>query len=302
MKRKYLIVLIANCIAVALAALYSPEPWLAIFVIFLAILLWTFLNRKLFRVIISLFLCGSLIIPFEPNKSKAQEVVPYTIGVVVIVVAGVVTYKLVRFCQRKFPKDKPENTNAPPDQVINPNFDSAGAAWTYAAMGSCYFPPSILDSQKYLTSPGPGVFDIECKLVIPDINHAYLTNIIYSWSNKPEDLQDFSEFQTELASHGLVISDIGNSFSFSLNDIPVTQTECPIKLLSDPQHSIELQITDCTYSKVVILERSYDMIEWSPMLRTVAQSGMKMRFQDAIESGSAFYRLRLETLSILHGH
>jgi hypothetical protein len=117
---------IVSCAFVAICAL-RDAPLLAATVVGLFILVWFGLVRKGIVLVLALAIATS-------SSTKAQEpALPYAVGAVVVVVGGVAVYKLVKFCQKRFPKD----TNAPPEQASN------GAAWTYAAMGSCYSPASM---------------------------------------------------------------------------------------------------------------------------------------------------------------
>jgi hypothetical protein len=284
-----LFVLCAITWGVVAAFSYHDRPWYAAFAVAVAVLFWIVAVRKFMRLllIVSLTFVSTA---QAADPQPPEPILPYAIGVVVVIVGGVVTYKFVRFCQRKFPKDQPPNTNAPPDQVQLPNGDTAAAAWTYAAQGSCYWPPTGL-----LSSPGPGVFEITAQLVDPDGQHPQLRSQTSRWLG-PEATEDAPAFFAEVAALGLTMSSTGNGQSWSVNNLPVSQEQCPIVLLGDEAHTVEVQATNCTYSRVVVVERSYDLQEWAPVVRTVLQAGMKLRFQDATESGSAFYRLSLRNL------
>jgi hypothetical protein len=257
-----------------------------------AAIFWTVTVRKFTRLSLIAALAFISTAQAAEYPEQPQPILPYAIGVVVIVVGGVVTYKFVRFCQRKFPKDQPPNTNAPPDQVFLPGGETAAAAWTYASLGSCYWPPPL---DGFLSSPGPGVFQIEAQLLDPDGAHPRLQSQTSRWLG-PEATEDAPEFFAEIAALGLTMSPNGNGQSWSVNNLPVIQEQCPIVLLGDEAHTVEVHATNCTYSRVVVIERSYDLQEWAPVVRTVIQAGMKLRFQDATESGSAFYRLKLQNL------
>lgn len=288
---RWLIALALSCwVIVALCALHD-RPLAAVLAVSLFSMAWIIVVR--FKKKLPLILAAA----FLAQQVQAQEqqppepILPYAIGVVVVIVGGVVTYKFVRFCQRKFPKDKPPDTNAPPDQVQLPDGGTAGAAWTYASQGSCYWPPTGL-----LPSPGPGVFEISAQLYDPDGSHPQLRAVTSRWDSGPEATEDAPEFFAELAGYGLTMNPTGNGQSWSRNNVPVPQEQCPIVLLGDEAHTVEVNACSCSYSRVVAVERSYDLQEWSPVVRTVLQSGMKLRFQDATESGSAFYRVTLQNL------
>lgn len=217
----------------------------------------------------SILLATALLAAQPAKANEPQPALPYMIGAVVVIIGGVVTYKLVKYCQKNFPKNPPQ-TNDPPALATD---DAYAAAFSYAPAGSCYQPASEQSAQllevRARLLPGP-TLRVESALS--------LTN----------QTQDATAWEADLAAWGLSMNPHGSSQSFSLNGAPIAAEASPIHLSSNPP-SIDL---DGAAAKILV-EKSYDLLEWSPVFVTSVPEGRELRFQDASSTSQLFYRLTL---------
>jgi len=214
-------------------------------------------------------LAAALVIP-QPTKASDQEpALPYAIGAVVVIIGGVVTYKLVKYCQKNFPKNPPQ-TNDPPNQLLAIPDDAYAAAFTYAPAGSCYVPASEQSAQllevRARLLPGP-------------------TLRVESALNLTDQTQDAIGWEADLAAWGLSMNPNGSSQSFSRNGIPIAPEASTIHFSSNPP-AIDL---DGANAKILV-EKSYDLVAWSPVFTTSVPEGRELRFQDATLTSQLFYR------------
>lgn len=109
-------------------------------ILYVLLLLWLLLAIMRTKLPLTLLLIGALFMAERPARVEAQdtnkpqpESVPcgVIIAVVVIVVGGIVIYKIIRFCKNKFPQPPPPPppaTNAPPATNDPPQNPTASLA------------------------------------------------------------------------------------------------------------------------------------------------------------------------------
>jgi hypothetical protein len=226
--------------------------------------------------------------PAPAPQQFEQAAAPVAVGaaVVVICVGAYCTYKLVKFCQRKFPKSS--GTNAPPaaDGFAAAGEEEYGASWNYGALGSCYD-----DGQNEFAAFSPAsdeqgvTFTIDAVLE-PDSTLTTRMNC----RQGEEATQSWEQFAAEVRSHGLVVTGVADgSQYFSRNRTPCDPSQVPIEF--DPFTKTVLLPAGVAEMRRVTVERSKDLVSWSPLLTTTVPIGKGVRVEDATRSGQMFYRL-----------
>lgn len=209
----------------------------------------------------------------------------------VIVVGGVATYCLAKYCSKKFPKTPAKDTNAPPEEfsfVMAAGADSMAASAS-SGCDSCYIPgglsPSLLDTEPVKSLEIIAEVDYQGDLRISSLMETVV----------PEGREDASltreEFDAAIAQHGIQLATRYGDYYFGLNGRPASQEQVPIFFDHLPDGSLTIRVGDGEQYEVV-LERSIDLSRWYPIMRTSIGAGRKYRFMDLTSELQVFYRLR----------
>lgn len=233
------------------------------------------------HVILALILWTNSLQAAEPPIESVGGV---AVGVVVICVGGFCVYKVVKFCQRKFPKES-SNTNSPPAFIPQADGESA-ASWNYGAIGSC--DPTL--------TPGPDLVMQETSgtLFTLDVRIDDDGNATVGMSADPDAAtQNWADFQAEVARHGVQITgNPDNSQYFSTNRVPCAPADIAISFDATTK-TVDLKDSGGPV-KLIEIERSRDLRNWSPFLRTrMGAGGRELRIQDATTAGTMFYRVNV---------
>ena len=210
----------------------------------------------------------------------------------VIVVGGVATYCLAKYCSKKFPRTPPADTNSPPQEFsfVMAAGASSGDMAASASSGcdSCYDGMSLRmlsDSQPLKSLEIIAEVDYQGELRISSLMETVV----------PQDREDAtitrSEFDAEIAQHGIQLATRYGDMYFGLNGRPATQAQVPIFFDHLPDGSLTIQVGSGPQYDVV-LERSVDLARWYPVIRTGIGVGRKHRFMDLTGESQIFYRLR----------
>lgn len=233
------------------------------------------------RYLLVLFLVGSLVL--QPVNVRAQEQQLNAWGVpvaVTVVVCGVTycIYKLVRFCQKHLPKDKPANTNEV-YIAFGGAGDEYGGSWNHGSLGSC-LQPSAFSLQP--SPDSPTTFSLNVFVA----SSAFLVTTMSAVTGL-DSWQTWSQFQADVASHGLTVTgrNDGSQF-FSRNRQPVQAGEVPIRF---DQVTGEVKVGEGELVKIIV-ERSTDLEAWYPILTVQHQVGSAFEVLDTSIDSSAFYR------------
>ncbi len=225
------------------------------------------------KLILTLLLCTNLVVPAKP-----QEAVAVGVTVVVVCVGGVCIYKVVKFCQKKFP---PKDTNAPPDSL---SLDSGeyGGAFEYSSIGSCYVPPEVNSFPYEDLLHAPTTFTLSVLLT----NGAIATTM--SADATEGTAQSWSEFQAEIASHGLLLT--GHPAyepQFERNGAPCSPEEVPLTFDNVGK------VTQHGYGehRTIVIERSPNLQDWYPLMVTDIPDGTGFKIIDTTREQSCFYRV-----------
>ena len=209
------------------------------------------------------------------EQPPREEAVAWGVGIVVIVGGGVVVYKMVRFCQKHFPRS---DTNAPAaTNLLAQGADAYGGAWTYAPSGSCYS-PSVVDPANARVA----CFQMDCWLERGSLR----VRPFLAANNQTESA---SEFAADLAAWGLTMNPHGEGQSFSRNGVPCEPGAVPIRFLPDIEHTVVIAGT----TQAVLVERSGDLATWETVSVLSIPAGMRVRVQDVGELEQSFYRVSL---------
>ena len=233
-----------------------------------------------------------------PEPAKAQEPQPIgdsvdsvgvAIGVVVICVGAVCTYKVVKFCQKAFPKDKKDGSNTNEfTGLIRASADGDageyGASWNYGSPGSCS------GYEGDLTAASDDASGTQFNLnVLVQSGGAVRTTM--SVSTGAGATLTFAEFQADVISHGLYISGNRDGASyFSRDGIPCTAYEVPLFFDEDTK-SVRHDLGGTL--RHLIVERSKDLAAWTKFLETDVSEGTGFVVSDATREGQMFYRVQV---------
>lgn len=257
-----------------------------------------------------------LILAMLTPVAKAQEVEPKdkqaelaaapaagcaaaAVAVVVVCVGGYCIYKIVKFCQRKFPKTPPAAGN--PTNIVTSSFsntqeDVYAASWNFDYMGSCYqYDPCYGDDGvRSLTGPtyiSGGTTSLDITMNVDDEGEVnFVTSI--TCTNGPEATLNWEEFQDEARSLGVVLTGNGDQTQFfAKNGVPIPVNESPIQF-NEQQRRVQVHGTGDTAFYTVVIERSDDLIRWDHLLSTEIQPGARFRVDDGVNKGRGFYRMR----------
>ncbi len=244
-------------------------PW----VILLIGACWITASNK----VASLILALCLLVPPESKASEKPQSGLVIAGVVVIVVGGVVIFKVVQFCQNHFPRVDPPPTNAPPT-LESTDFYAATMTWT--AMGNCYDPQT---SSALFVEPVPTVFEFSGGFD-QDFNFRMTQCRKVPSASDAVDLQ---EFDAELVPWGIHLGGGGESY-FGLNGVPCPAADVPVSFGVGPV----VDVAQGDYVQTVVFEKSGDLVNWETMLTMTISAEQRVRFSDAGTSSQAFYRCR----------
>lgn len=250
--------------------------------------------RGLFVVLISL----SLAVPGNAQEVLTTEPPPVeqnaindpmcgagaVVGVVVICIGAFCIYKMIKFCQKKFPRDSAKKET---DDVTNPDGspDTDAGAFNYGEMGSCGPCDDALAAQLAAGNDPHINFMLDLDVLISDDDEVVLIPHV-TFDRDPETLISFIEFAKEIqAEHGVKVTGESGSEYFSHNGHPIPKAEAIIQFDQDLRM---VKIGAGDYS--VIVERSFDMQTWEQVLHTEVAEGARVRMVDTTRTGQAFYR------------
>lgn len=219
----------------------------------------------------------SLLLPSESKAAEKPQNGLVVAGVVVIVVGGVVIFKVVQFCQNHFPRVDPPPTNAPPT-LESTDFYAATMTWT--AMGNCYDPQT---SSALFVEPTPTVFEFSGGF--DDGFNFRMTQC----RKVPDTLGsvDLQEFESELVPWGIRLGGGGESY-YGLNGHPCAPGDIPVSFGTGPT----VDVASGDYVQTVVFEKSSDLVNWEPMLTMTISAEQRVKFSDAGTSSQVFYRCR----------
>lgn len=222
---------------------------------------------------------------------RDSEIEPASVGVaaaiVVVCVGSYCIYKVVKFCQKKFPpKDDSSNSLSGFRAGGGRPADEYGAAYNYGAVGSC------------------AEWEGDFRAASDEDHTLYRLNILidspYSFSQSmsaraggDQQFQTFSQFQAEMAGHGLNVSGAPDgSQSFSINRQPVDPTMSPISFDPITKTARNIRVGEGEMRRILVT-RSDNLRDWTPFVSTDVGVGAGIQVVDTTRSGQMFYRVEM---------
>lgn len=197
------------------------------------------------------------------------------VAVVVVVVAGYCIYKLVKFCQEKFPKHE----RADKEDELSEDLYSQAASFNFGEIGSC---PPCLNPPK---NNSPVTVQLSLSVSVNEEGEVSLAPT-FTTTEGEKSTQTFAEFAAEIQQdYGVVVTGHAGSEYFAANGNPIPKEESRIKMDDVSQL---IKIDDGEYS--VVIERSFDLMEWTKILHTEVNAEKVVTMIDTTPTGQAFYR------------
>lgn len=249
----------------------------AFFVIVWAVCVWKHGKNLITALLVAAFLT-STIQPARPQPTRPAPAL--AVAVIVVCVGGVCVYKIVKVCQRKFPPRENSNTNG---NFTATGTDEYAGAYEYSSIGSCYIPPDLRLASPGESLPGsPTTFTLSVMVEPAGIKTSMS-------ASQKETAQTWTEFQAEMASHGLFIT--GHSSwlpQFSMNGVPCDGALVPLEF-----DQATGRVTHHTGGDLrrVSIERSPNLVDWSPLLQTDVGMGSGFKVVDTTREGQMFYKV-----------
>ena len=241
-------------------------------------------------------LCLALLMPAKaagPPPPQQSEFAGKAIGITVICVGGYCLYKMVKLCDRLFPKEK-KSTNAPPSLIGTYHEDEYGASWNYNNPGSCG--PDEWESLNITRGYLSNEVYIATLSVAVGSSGDVTTSISASRERDGQRTQTFEEFQREVASHGLVITGTGDgSKYYSKNRVPCDEDMVPIRF-DEATMTVVHRGGDPEMMRTITVERSTDFSTWVPFVTIGAGFDSGFQVQDLTRYGQMFYRVKVTQL------
>lgn len=245
---------------------------------------------------IGLLLAALFLLPNErtraDNPPQPQPIVGAVCGVVVIVVGGIIVYKLAKFCQRKFSKPPdPPSTNDPPANLVfaldGPQ-PSYGGANTPSTCPSC---PVSFGALAQDAGRAASETPFQLTAFVDDSSGAPIVVMTASLVEPDTQQEDWAAFTADLAGWGLTLSPyhVGAS-SYSINGQPCDASQSPISF--DFAGNVTVDLGGPLYS--VLVERSSDLISWQPILQTFVSAQTPLVVTDVSSERQSFYRVSAE--------
>ncbi len=244
---------------------------------------------------LALLLAALFLLPSErsradsPTVPQPQPLAGAVCGVVVIVVGGIVIYKLAKFCQKKFSKPPdPPNTNDPPASLVwsmDGPVPSYGGANTPATCPSCptSFAPVLQDAGLPVSETA-----FQLTAYVDDTIGTPVAMLAAAFVEPETQQEDWNSFEADLAGWGLHLSPYSvGSASYSINGQPCDASQSPISF--DFAGNVTVNLGGPLYS--VLVERSSDLISWQPILQTFVSAQTPLVITDTSQDNQAFYRV-----------
>lgn len=232
------------------------------------------------KLLIPALLCVLLTIPAQAKEPEPvfQPAAGLAVGAVVICVGGYCIYKMVKVCQKAFP---PKSTNAPPG-FASSSTDEYGGAYEYSSIGSCYVPPSINASPYENLLINPTTFTLNITVQEADVVTTMTAN------TDEGTAQTWTQFQSEMAGHGLHLTGRPSEPQFSRGGVPCDSAQVPLEFDQVTGRVVQRSGGDMRH---VVIERSPNLVDWAPLLQTDVGVGTGFQVIDCTRESSMFYRV-----------
>ena len=253
--------------------------------------LWCLIFTLDMRKVMALLLAG--LFSYTPAKATEpppqENVAAVGVGVVIVCVGGYCVYQLIKVCQKKFP---PPSTNPPPEELTfnAVGTDEYGASWDYSSIGSC------MDGDSNTLLPTDAPYD---EPYIATLNcHVDEDGNLHSKISVVHDLEgmhlsrSWTEFQSDVASHGLMITGRGDGGKhYAIDGVPCGPESVPLEF-NEQTHAIVHRAGE--QGRRITIERSRDFQNWNSFLTVTTPFGSGFQAVDLTRQGQMFYRFNVE--------
>lgn len=221
------------------------------------------------------------------------------VAVVVVVVGGYFIYKLVKFCQKKFPKSPA--TNDPPAELTFYLSGTGGgaidsASFNYSDIGSCF--QELCWEGGGAGAGGAGgmvvIHPSTTTTLVLQVAHseepgvAKVTPISVKVVTGPQTSISWEEFRREVAKHGVQVTGKAGEFFYAHNGEPIPGSLSPISW--DPQRRLVRVAQGGQAYYTIVVERSSNLSQWIELLRTEVEVGSVIQVEDTEPTNQHFYR------------
>jgi len=277
--------------AIATSAAFREDQLIKLIGIYSLFLgLWCLVFTLDMRKVMALLLAGlfsySPAEAAEPPQQEQTQAAPIAVGVIVICVGGFCVYKIVKVCQKVFP---PKDTNAPPEELgfYASGEGEYGGATEYSSIGSCWVPPPPDFKSASYQEPNPTTFTLNILLEPGGLTTTMSAN------SQEGTTQTWTEFQSEMAEHGLFLTGRYSSQpQFETDGVPCDPSMVPLEF--DTLTGRVIQKREGYALRRVSIDRSPNLQDWSPLLVTDVSDGTGFKVIDTTREGQMFYRVSLQ--------
>jgi len=212
----------------------------------------------------------------------------WIVVIIILVVAGFIIYKIIRFCQKHFnPVAPPPTNNVPPVGIVAAAASPATSTNTYSSYNV------IVTYEDVCTSSScgcpEGTFQITAEVTDSGSNGPTMT-VTGSQYLPPSQLVSFDRFADSLVPWGINLSTNVQAgvTGYARNGTAATPAEVPVSYVGSNTVVNPAPGTLVTS----VLEFSRDLATWSAIATMTVPSGQKVIIEDSPGTSQAFYRFR----------
>jgi hypothetical protein len=240
----------------------EPWTWLYGAAIWLLVLWWAVYKKlsKLLAVVLALSIS---------IEGRPQQTAPVVAGVVVLVFGTVVVISLTKFCKKAYSKPKPTNSVEELSLSLADNPDYGASDLWFSEY--CY----DLQDLSLVYAGGPET------VIIGTVGQTLSLAV-------DTDLCDRDEYRAVMEAQGLPL-EFGRQYA--AGGLKAYQWDTPI-LFGQPGGTVPHVTISGDKLRTTVVERSFDLVSWWPILTNTMPVGMQLRWIDNTTEGAAFYRVR----------
>lgn len=212
-------------------------------------------------------------------------------AVVVVVIGGIVIYKLVKFCQKKFPK---QTKKKDPDAGLTESTSSEAAAFNFGEMGSCG-PDECGEHPAALHEAGgdPSVMTLQVHFSVDYEDEVQFVPESVTASSGAAATQTFREYQDEIASeYGVWITGTTSEHDYAVNGMAVESGES--RIIWDKARMIPIVYDASRPAYLITVYRSQDLSNWETLMQMQLEEDTSFQIEDASDGGRMFYKFSAE--------
>jgi|GEM_PF-6172917 len=211
----------------------------------------------------------------------------WIVVIIILVVAGFIIYKIIRFCQKHFNPAPPPTNNVPPIGIVA----AAASPVSSTNMYSSYNVTVTYEDVCTSSSCGcpEGTFQITAEVTDSGSNGPVMT-VTGSQYLPPSQLVSMDRFIDSLAPWGITLSTNVSAgvTAYAMNGTTASSADVPISYIGS-----NVVVNPAPGTLVTsVLEFSRDLATWSAIATMTVPSGQKVIIEDSPGTSQAFYRFR----------